>query len=231
MLAAASMDIIGEFFRTTVALDSLGTLDGAISASAATITLSVGFSSLDLGAQVVKIDSELIMVMQSGGTLTVGGNGRGYFGSTAASHLDSAAVSVANLSAMIGNNAWEWDADDDSISSDSPWKNATPGVVFAGVGGDNENVHSGGVRHSIRKPRIQIKSFGGKDFQNNHTPLAADIIDRAVLERIEEISAATTFASGKLMSIFSDTDSQRADDPDARPRWPMYLRFANAEIQ
>ncbi len=223
-IATSTMNVIGDFLRVAVSMDTLGTLNGAITAADTTITLAGGFSSLGAGTHVVKIDSELILVNQSGGTLTVGGNGRAYFGSIPATHANGSTVSTANLNAMVGDNAWEWDAE-------STWNNEVPAVVFTGLPGENLNLFSGGSRHSYQKPRVQFKSYGGQDSQGEHTALGADIIDRALLERIEQIVSATSLTSGVLASIVSDGVGQRVDDPNAKPRRPFMLRFANAEIQ
>ena len=215
--------VIGEYFRVAKTPDTLGTLNADITAADTSIELAGGYSSLDSGYHVVLIGSELILCSQTAGALTVETYGRGYFGTTAAIHVATATVSIAVLNSMVGSNVWDF-------AAKPSWKNATPGIIFTCSGGENTEVNGAGSRDSIRKPRAHIKSCGGQDSEGNYPDIAAEIIDRAVLERIYQTTEAETLTSGRMLSARCDSDSQPLKDTEVKPIWPFVLRFVNFEI-
>jgi len=223
MLPRSARTVIGEYFRVARTPDTLGALNADITAADTSIVLVGGYSSLDSGYHVVLSESELIPCSHAAGTLTVETYGRGYFGTTAAIHAATTTVSIAVLNSMVGSNVWDFGAE-------PSWKNATPGIIYTCSGGDNTEVNGAGSHDSIRKPRAHIKSFGGQDSEGSYPDVAAEIIDRAVLERIYQTTKAETLTSGRVLSARCDSDSQPLKDTGVKPIWPFVLRFVNFEI-
>ncbi len=218
--------VVGEFFRVAVTPTSIGTLNGNITASATTITITVGATSLEAGVWAVTIDSEVIPVTQSGVTLTVETNGRGYFGTTAAAHTSGATVSRANLNAIVGNNVYDSRLPEGFI--DDP---IAPAIVYTGLPGTVVALHGSTGRSGIHSPRESIRCYGGKDDQGNFPEVAADLVWRALAERIEEVTSAEAVTSGVVMSIPDYTEGQPLIDPDYKPEWPYVLTFVDFRLR
>jgi len=187
--------ILMDWLMESVASSATGSLAAGIAKTDLTFSVGAGegTSFPKKRSFVVKIDSELVKVTRSTDTFTVDGR-RGAFGTTAASHVLGATVSLANFSVIVGQNVWSPQADDD-------FENKEPAVVFWIRGGDVR------IRSSTVSPSFQVECFGGSD-----DPIDAMAVYRALRGRLQGRTGEDT-DHGELLSATEEGHGQELIDP------------------
>ena len=193
--------ILGEFLRANVASPATTTLNGAINAATLSITLTSGSAFAGYDAPLVlKIDSEYVVGARSGNAFTVDLGARGSLASTAASHLDGATVSIANLYMAAGSALWP-----DKLPID--FANTGPAILYRIRGGAGPD-----VLVPVFDGSVEFFIYGGSQSYDD-----ADALQRLLHDRLHGATMETT-ASGVLMHSHEEVAPQRATEPDTE--WP-----------
>lgn len=211
--------IFYDFLRASKTGDTVGTLNADITATVTSIVMAGGYTPLEKGPRVIKIDSELILVKGTGNTLTVIANGRGFFGTTAAIHTATTGIVRATFSQVLTNV---------QLGRMEEFENDSPGLSFSSVG-----AWSDVAVERMRKPRMQLLIYGGKDAQGRMRNVAPAIVQGLLQERCDDLdSGQESVTSGTIMTAdYYGEEGQALYDPDAIPAWPYMLAFLNCEMK
>lgn len=214
------VSLVREFFTATGSNPAVGNLSGAHTSAVLALTLASAATNLTGGLEVLSVNSEKILAGGSGTSLTVepAGLGRGAFGSTAAAHSDTDAVTRTSLSDLVGSRTFfgELPQGDENI---------LPSLVF-----NFRGRHKSGV-DVVAYPRVQVRCLGGKNNNGEYDPMLPELIHRLLREKLNEIAGVTSLASGAVISAVEDGEGMSLWDKSSEPHWPYTLMFINFELR
>ena len=199
------IEIVREILVKDTANPATTTLNGAITATDTTITLTSGTGFTDATNFVVKCGTELIVVTRDGVTLTAEAGRRGAFGTTAAIHADGATIEEATLYDVTGTR-WYYGVHEED--NDSP-----AGVLQTRDEGP-------AAEADVFTPDFTTRVFGGSE-----SWVDVKMVHRMVWDRLDSVDGESV-ASGVMIRAWQTGGGQEMIDPDVE--WKYIVGFWEA---